>query len=525
MATSYEVNRQKTKTPMPTADPVKRAKNFSEVELGYTAEQAVSEARRCIQCPDSPCKSGCPVQVPIPEFVEQVALGNFAEAYAYVKNANSLPAICGRVCPQETQCEAVCRRGRNGEPVGIGRLERFVADWAMQNMAEATGALHDLEARNAIEQGHHHVLEDVPLFDGIHKDITADRDRNRSGIPVHLESPALITRHHNRHLLRGKRVAMVGSGPASLTCANELLRMGAYVRMYEALHKTGGVLQYGIPEFRLPRELVRREIYELGQRGIAFSVDQVVGRLVTVQELFEEENFDAVFVGTGAGAPMYMGIEGEGLNGVMTANELLTRVNMMKGRNFPDFDTPVWVGKKCVVVGGGNVAMDAARVALRLGADVTVVYRRGRDEMPVRAAEYEHAFEEGVKFRLLTNPVRAIGDSDGWLIGVECACMELTEPDESGRRRPVPIEGKNFVMGVDTLVMALGNRPNPLISQTTPELETTKRGLIVTDPETCATSMPGVFAGGDIATGAATVIQAMGAGKRAAQSIAKYLTE
>lgn len=469
MAASYEVNKQKTKVPMPELDPTARAKTFDEVAEGYTAEDAINEARRCIQCPKPLCVSGCPVGVPIPQFIAQVAEGNFAEAYALVKSANALPAVCGRVCPQESQCEGVCTRGRNGEPVGIGRLERFVADWAFENPDKVEAAV--AEAND----------------------------------------------------LSGKRVAVVGSGPASLTCAGELVKRGCAVTVFEALHKAGGVLTYGIPEFRLPKDLVAREVATLAESGVTFELNALVGKLYTIDELMDEYGYDAVFVGTGAGLSGYLGIEGEALNGVMVANELLTRVNLMKAYQFPEYDTPVYTGKKCVVVGGGNVAMDAARTAKRLGADVTVVYRRSRDEMPARAEEIHHAEEEGIHFQLLTNPTRVLGDDKGWINGLECVRMKLGEPDASGRRRPQVIEGSEFTTDIDMMVIAVGSKTNPLIAQTTPGLDVTSRNLVVADDETCATSKPGVFAGGDTVIGAATVILAMGAGKRAAAGIADYL--
>ena len=479
MAATYEVNKQLEKVPMPEQDPAARACNFDEAAWGYTPADTMVEARRCIQCPKKPCMDGCPVGVPIPRFIESVAHGEFAEAYAAVKAANALPAICGRVCPQERQCEGVCTRGRKGEPVGIGRLERFVADWAFEHPDEAAAALGQAEGG---------------------ADRAADSKR-----------------------LAGKRVACVGSGPASLTCAGELAKMGADVTVFEALHKVGGVLVYGIPEFRLPKDLVAREVSSLSDLGVSFETNAVIGRLYDVDELLDEQGFDAVFVGTGAGLPGYLGIEGEGLNGVMVANELLTRVNLMKAYLFPEHETPVYVGKKCIVVGGGNVAMDAARTAKRLGADVTVVYRRSREEMPARAEEIHHAEQEGIAFQMLTSPVRALGDDKGWIAGLECERMELGEPDASGRRRPKPVAGSEFVMDADMLVIAVGSKTNPLIANTTPGLEVTARNLVVADERTGATSKPGVFAGGDTVIGAATVILAMGAGKRAASGIAEYL--
>ncbi len=477
-----KANMQKTKTPMTELEPAYRATCFEEVAGGYTLEEAVNEAQRCIHCKNLPCVGGCPVGVPIPSFLKELGEGNVAAAYAIVKNANSLPAICGRVCPQESQCEGVCTRGRNGEPVAIGRLERFVADWALANPEEAAAAQETFAAESA------RTAEEADDFD-----------------------------------YTGQRVAIVGSGPAGLTCAGELAKRGVQVRVFEALHEVGGVLVYGIPEFRLPKALVKQEVSAIEGMGVEFEVNAVVGKLYDVEELMGEMGYDAVFVGTGAGLPSYLGIEGEALNGVCVANELLTRVNLMKAFKFPEYATPVYAGKKCVVVGGGNVAMDAARTAKRLGADVTIVYRRGREEMPARAEEIHHAEEEGIHFQMLTNPVRILGDEQGWVTGVECVRMELGEPDASGRRRPMAVEGSNFTMDIDMFVIAAGSRTNPLIAQTTPGLDSTKRNTIVTDEETGATSVPGVFAGGDVSTGAATVILAMGAGKRAAAGILDYL--
>ena len=487
-----KANMQKTKTPMAELDAAYRATCFEEVAGGYTLEEAVNEAQRCIHCKNQPCVSGCPVGVPIPAFLKELGEGNVGAAYAIVKGANSLPAICGRVCPQETQCEGVCTRGRNGEPVAIGRLERFVADWALEGSACPA---EQAERADAAEGSS--ALGDSVADDGASSSDGFDYS--------------------------GKRVAVVGSGPAGLTCAGELAKHGVKVRVFEALHEVGGVLVYGIPEFRLPKALVKQEVSAIERMGVEFETNAVVGKLYDVRELMDDMGFDAVFVGTGAGLPSYLGIEGEALNGVSVANELLTRVNLMKAFKFPEYATPVYAGKKCVVVGGGNVAMDAARTARRLGAEVTVVYRRGREEMPARAEEIHHAEEEGIVFQLLTNPVRAIGDDKGWVTGLECVRMELGEPDASGRRRPMPVEGSEFTIDIDMLVIAVGSRTNPLISQTTPGLEATGKNTIVTDEETGATTVPGVFAGGDVSTGAATVILAMGAGKRAAAGILDYL--
>ena len=519
---SYETNKQQQKTPMPELDPAERAKTFDEVARGYSAEDAMNEARRCIQCPKAPCVGGCPVGVPIPQFIEKVAEGDFAAAYALVKGANALPAICGRVCPQETQCEGVCTRGRKGEPVGIGRLERFVADWAMANSSSESvvGGADPQSLKQSCSHGSATGASGScgTRLVGAGAPNGSPEDEK---VVVYPTDDALHLGRDND--LVGKRVAVVVSGPASLTCAGELAKRGCSVRVFEALHAAGGVLTYGIPEFRLPKDLVEREISQLSEQGVEFEVNALVGKLYSIDELLDERGFDAVFVGTGAGLPSYLGIEGEALNGVMTANELLTRVNLMKGYLFPEYDTPVYAGKKCVVSGGGNVAMDAARTALRLGAEVHGVYRRGMEEMPARAEEIHHAQEEGVIFDLLCNPVRIIGDEKGWMTGVECVRMELGEPDASGRRRPVPVEGSEFVIDADMMVIAIGSKTNPLIAQTTPGLEVTSRNLVVADEETGATSKPGVFAGGDTVIGAATVILAMGAGKRAAAGIADYL--
>lgn len=444
-----------------------RNKNFEEVALGYTKEMAIDEAQRCLNCPKPRCVSGCPVNVEIPAFIQAVAHEDFAEAIKILKRKNSLPAVCGRVCPQENQCESKCVLGIKGESVAIGRLERFVADYARENGIDVTKA------------------DDV--------------------VP------------------NGKKVAIVGSGPSGLTCAGDLAKLGYDVTLFEALHAAGGVLMYGIPQFRLPKEIVQHEIAAFKELGVKIEVNSVIGRTFTIKELMEEEGFDAVYVGTGAGLPHFMHIDGENLNGVYSANEFLTRVNLMKAYEFPNVATPVYVGKKAAIVGAGNVAMDAARTAKRLGAEhVYIVYRRGEDEMPARKEEIGHAKEEGIELRLLNNPVSIKGDEKGWVNGLECVKMELGEADASGRRSPVAIKGSEYILDVDMVVMAIGQGPNPLIKQTTPNLEVNKRGNIVAD-EVGATSIPGVFAGGDIVTGAATVISAMGAGKRAAVAIDEYL--
>ncbi len=450
---------------MPEQDPNVRNRNFFEVALGYTEEMAIEEAKRCLQCKTKPCIEGCPVNINIPGFIKLVAEGRFEEAYDLVRESNALPAICGRVCPQETQCEMFCVRAKKGEAVGIGRLERFVADWYLANRKP--------------------------------KDEKAESN--------------------------GIKVAVIGSGPAGLTCAGELAKMGYDVTVFEAFHVPGGVLMYGIPEFRLPKALVQKEIDVLKRLGVEIKTNMVIGKVLSLDELFEE-GFEAIFIGTGAGLPNFLGIPGENLNGVYSANEFLTRINLMKAYRFPECDTPVKVGKNVAVVGGGNVAMDAARSAKRLGAEnVYIVYRRSEAEMPARVEEVHHAREEGIIFRFLTNPVRIIGTEDGWVKGMECIEMELGEPDSSGRRRPVPKEGSNFIIDVDTVIVAIGQSPNPLVTSTTRDLETNRWGGIVVDEKTGATSKPGVFAGGDAVTGAATVILAMGAGKKAAKSIDRYL--
>ncbi|MCX8063591.1 MAG: NADPH-dependent glutamate synthase [Candidatus Hydrogenedentes bacterium] len=451
---------------MPEQAPEDRRYNFDEVPFGYTPELAILEASRCIECKKPGCVEGCPVHIDIPGFIRLIREGRFIEAAQHIKLQNSLPAVCGRVCPQEEQCESKCILGVKGEPVAIGRLERFAADFE-----RASGEV---------------ALPNIPPK-------------------------------------TGKRIAVVGSGPAGLTVAGDLIRLGHDVTIFEALHEPGGVLMYGIPEFRLPKEIVRAEVEYLKRLGVEFVMNYVVGRNSTVRELVEEEGYHAVFIGTGAGLPSFMGIPGENLVGVYSANEYLTRSNLMKAFLFPKYDTPPIRRDKVAVIGGGNVAMDAARTALRLGGDVTIVYRRAREQMPARAEEIHHAEEEGVKFMLLTNPVRIIGDERHRVVGMECIRMELGEPDSSGRRRPVPVPNSEFIIEVDTVIIAIGNQPNPLIPQTMPELQTTKHGTIVVDPDTMQTSVPYVFAGGDIVSGAATVISAMGQAKIAAQSIHRYV--
>ena len=459
-------NMSLTKVPMPEQDPNVRNKNFSEVALGYTAEMAMEEATRCLNCKNKPCVGGCPVNVPIPEFIEKVAAGDFEGAYEVITSENALPAICGRVCPQENQCEGKCVRGIKGEPVGIGRMERFVADY---HMAHA-------------------------------KPVEADIEKN------------------------GHKVAVVGSGPAGLTCAGELIKKGYDVTIFEALHKAGGVLSYGIPEFRLPKDLVAKEIKSVEDLGVKIDTNVIVGRSITIDELMED-GYEAVFVGSGAGLPRFLNIPGENLLGVYSANEFLTRVNLMKGYKFPEAPTPVKVGRRVAVVGAGNVAMDAARTAKRLGAEeVYIVYRRSEEEAPARLEELHHAKEEGIIFRFLNNPAAILGDENGWVKGMEVVKQQLGEPDASGRRRPEPIEGSNYVMDVETVIIAIGQSPNPLIRQTTPGLDCQKWGGIIVNEETMESSKENVYAGGDTVTGPATVILAMGAGKRAAAAIDEKLS-
>ena len=454
------------KVPVREQDAKVRATNFEEVCLGYNMEEAVEEASRCIGCKNAQCVKGCPVAIDIPGFIEKVKGGDIEAAYQVISKSSALPAVCGRVCPQESQCEGKCIRGIKGEPISIGKLERFTADWARENGIVPEGAKEKL----------------------------------------------------------GKKVAVIGSGPAGLTCAGDLARMGYEVTIFEALHDAGGVLVYGIPEFRLPKEnVVQKEIENVKALGVKIETDVVIGKAVTVDELMKEEGFDAVFIGSGAGLPKFMGIPGENANGVFSANEYLTRSNLMKAFR-EDSTTPIMKGKKVAVVGGGNVAMDAARTALRLGSEVYIVYRRSEEELPARVEEVHHAKEEGIIFHLLTNPVEILTDDNGWVNGIKCVRMELGEPDESGRRRPVVIPDSEYVIEVDTIIMALGTSPNPLISSTTGGLETNRWKCIVANEENGATSKEGVYAGGDAVTGAATVILAMGAGKSAAQGIHEYLS-
>ncbi len=471
MAVKFNMN--PLKNPMPTQDPEVRNGNFEEVALGYTAEMAIDEAKRCIGCKNRPCVAACPVNIKIPEFIAKVAEGDFEAAYQIIAEDSSLPAVCGRVCPQETQCEGKCTRGIKAgcEAVGIGRLERFVADWHNANNTE--------KAVPAPSNGH--------------------------------------------------KVAVVGSGPAGLTCAGDLAKLGYEVTVFEALHVAGGVLVYGIPEFRLPKAIVKKEVDNLKALGVKVETNMVIGRVITIEELKAEYGFEAVFIGSGAGLPKFMNIPGESLKGVYSANEFLTRSNLMKAYR-PDSHTPIQHGKCVAVVGGGNVAMDAARTAKRLGAEVHIIYRRGEEELPARREEIEHAKEEGIIFDLLTNPTQILATptkdprdpSYGWVNGIECVRMELGEPDESGRRSPKVIEGSNFVIPVDCVIMSLGTSPNPLLKATTPGLETLRRGEIAVD-EVGKTSIEGVYCGGDAATGAATVIKAMGAGKIAAKAIDEYI--
>ena len=445
-------------------EPAVRATNFEEVCYGYNAEEAQLEATRCLNCKNPRCVAACPVNINIPAFIHKVAEGDFASASAIIAEDSSLPSICGRVCPQETQCEGSCILGIKGEAVAIGKLERFVGDWGLDNASK----------------------EQVEIK------------------------------------TNGKKVAVIGSGPSGLACAIDLAKLGYEVTVFEALHKLGGVLVYGIPEFRLPKEkIVAREIDDLRRLGVKFETDVIVGRTITIDALLDEEGFSAVFIGSGAGLPRFMGIEGENLNGVVSANEFLTRANLMRAYD-DEYDTPIYVGKRVAVVGGGNVAMDAVRTAKRLGAEATIIYRRSEAELPARREEVHHAKEEGIEFKMLTNPTRVLGDDKGWVTGLSCVEMELGEPDESGRRSPIVKEGSDFTLDCDVVIMALGTSPNPLLKSTTAGLETNRRGCIVAD-ENGATTREGVFAGGDAVTGAATVILAMGAGRKAAKAIDEYI--
>ena len=459
-------NMSMTKVPVPEQDPQVRNHNFEEVCLGYTKEQAMEEAQRCLHCKNKPCVAGCPVNIRIPEFIEKVAAGDFQAAYEVISDTNALPGVSGRVCPQETQCEMHCVRGVKGEPVAIGRLERFVADWYREHVNE---------------------------------------------MPKKPES-------------NGVKVAVVGSGPAGLTCASDLAKLGYQVTIFEAFHTAGGVLVYGIPEFRLPKAIVANEVGKLTAMGVDLETDMVVGKTYTIDEMFAD-GYEAVFVGSGAGLPMFMGIPGETLAGVYSANEYLTRINLMKAY-LNSYDTPIKKIKRAAIVGGGNVAMDAARCAKRMGAEhVYVVYRRSEAEMPARREEIHHAKEEGIEFLFLNNPTKILGDEKGRVRGMECIKMELGEPDDSGRRRPVEVPGSEFELDVDAVIMSLGTSPNPLIRSTTPGLDANRKGCLVADEETMATTREGVYAGGDAVTGAATVILAMGAGKKAAEAMDKYLQE
>lgn len=452
---------------MPEQEANVRNQNFEEVSSGYTEDMAIREAMRCVNCRKGTCMTGCPVNVRIPDFIAKVAIGEFEEAYQIISETSSLPAICGRVCPQENQCEGHCAQGKKGEPVGIGRLERFVADWHAEHCADEK-------------------IEPVPS--------------------------------------NGHKVAVIGAGPAGLACAGDLINKGYEVTVFESLHKVGGVLVYGIPEFRLPKDIVAAEVAKLEAKGVKFVTNAIIGRAITVDELMDEEGFEAVFIGTGAGLPSFMKIPGENLLGVCSANEYLTRINLMKAYK-PEYDTPIQHGDRIAIVGGGNVAMDAARCAKRMGAsEVYVIYRRSMDELPARAEEVHHAMEEGIIFKLLTNPVAIKGDEKGFVTGIECVTMELGEPDASGRRRPVEVEGSNHIVPVDMVIMSIGTKLNTLILDTTENLEANERGGIGAD-EGAATNRPGIFAGGDAVTGAATVIKAMGAGKKGAASIDKYIAD
>ena len=467
MEEKKEDKQPKKRVTMREQEPLVRARNFMEVPCGYTPEESVAEASRCLSCPNPMCRKGCPVAIDIPSFIKLIKEGRFIEAAWKIKEDNALPAVCGRVCPQEIQCESMCILGKKGEPVAIGNLERFVADY--------------------------------------------EREKGEVQIP-------------ERPKLSGRKIAIIGSGPAGLSCAADLIKSGHQVTLFEALHKPGGVLIYGIPEFRLPKAIVEKEVDYISKLGVKVVLNAVIGKLFTIDELFSEHGYDACFIATGAGLPMFMGIPGENLNGIYSANEFLTRANLMKAYLFPEYDTPIKKGRNVAVFGGGNVAMDSARVALRLGAEkVYLIYRRSEAEMPARKAEIHHAHEEGVQFMLLTNPTRLIDDGKGNVAAVECIKMELGEPDASGRRKPVPVKGSEFQIEIDVAIPAIGTRSNPLLTKTIPDLSLNKKGYIIADEETGMTSKKGVFAGGDIITGSATVILAMGAGRNAARAINEYL--
>ncbi|MFZ3138796.1 MAG: NADPH-dependent glutamate synthase [Thermodesulfovibrionales bacterium] len=467
MEEKKEDKQPKKRVTMREQEPLVRARNFMEVPCGYTPEEAVAEASRCLSCLNPMCIKGCPVAIDIPSFIKLIKEGRFIEAAWKIKEDNALPAVCGRVCPQEIQCESMCILGKKGEPVAIGNLERFVADY--------------------------------------------EREKGEVQIP-------------ERPKLSGRKIAIIGSGPAGLSCAADLIKSGHQVTLFEALHKPGGVLIYGIPEFRLPKAIVEKEVDYISKLGVKVVLNAVIGKLFTVDELFSEQGYDACFIATGAGLPMFMGIPGENLNGIYSANEFLTRANLMKAYLFPEYDTPIKKGRNVAIFGGGNVAMDSARVALRLGAEkVYLIYRRSEAEMPARKAEIHHAHEEGVEFMFLTNPIRLIDDGKGNVAAVECIKMELGEPDASGRKKPVPVKGSEFQIEIDVAIPAIGTRSNPLLTKTIPDLSLNKRGYIIADEETGMTSKKGVFAGGDIITGSATVILAMGAGRNAAKAINEYL--
>ncbi len=467
METKKEDRKTKKRVAMKEQEPLKRARNFNEVPYGYSPDEAVEEASRCLNCKKPACRTGCPVEVQISSFISLIKEGKFLEASRKIKEENALPAVCGRVCPQEIQCESLCIVGKKGNPVAIGNLERFVADY--------------------------------------------EAEKGEIKIPEKAKPT-------------GRKVAVIGSGPGGLTCASDLIQSGHQVTIFEALHKAGGVLIYGIPEFRLPKAIVEREVEYIKKLGVELKSNAVVGKLFTIDELLDEKGYDACFIATGAGLPVFMGIPGENLNGVYSSNEFLTRANLMKAYLFPKYDTPIRKGKKVAVFGGGNVAMDSARVALRLGAEkVYLIYRRSEAEMPARKAEVHHAREEGIEFLMLTNPVRLIDNGKGHVCAVECLKMELGEPDESGRRRPVPIKGSEFQIEIDVAIPAIGTRANPILLQSAPDLKLNKRGYITAEEETGMTSKEGVFAGGDIVTGSATVILAMGAGRKAAKGINEYL--